>query len=293
MRHIDYYALGATLYIPILQKNLAHILKREKYPFLKSIVICLEDSTALSDLAQGMKKLENLLKHFKRSDLKVFIRARNIKNLRDILNFKNINLVDGFALAKFDTTNIAEYLSLFIENNNFYLMPILETKDVFSSLKLNDILKELQPFKERVLVIRIGGEDILSLLNMMRDCQKTIYEIMPLYLILSTIINLFKPNGFNISSTVYTCFDNLDILHKELKSDGEHQIFNKTSIHPKQIELIHHSYKITEDELFVANRLLNERSAIFNHNNRMYEKTTHFNWAKAIVNRYENYGVKQ
>ena len=292
MRDIDYYELGGTLYIPILQKNLEPILKREKYPFLKSIVICLEDSTALCDLEKGMEKLEKILSVFKQTDLKVFIRARGSKNLKEILKFKNIELVDGFALAKFDTTNIAEYLSIFIENNKFYIMPILETKDVFNSVKLNNILNELLAFKDRILVLRIGGEDILSMLNMMRDCSKTVYEIMPLYLVLSTILNTFKPDGFNISSTVYTCFDSLDVLDKELVSDKEHQIFNKTSIHPKQVELIQESYKVTKSELLIANKLLDEDSAIFSYNNKMYEKTTHSNWAKAIVKRYKNYGVK-
>ncbi|MEA3228673.1 MAG: HpcH/HpaI aldolase/citrate lyase family protein [Campylobacterota bacterium] len=293
MRKIDYYQLGATLYIPILHKNLEPILKREKYPFLKSIVICLEDSTALCDLESGMKILKNLIETFKPTDLKVFVRPRDIKNLREILEFKNIDTIDGFALAKFESSNIAEYLSIFIKENHFYLMPILETKDVFNNQKLNDILKELEPFKERILVVRIGGEDILSMLNTMRDCHKTIYEIMPLYLVLSNIINIFKPNGYHISSTVYSCFGELNTLQRELVSDGEHQIFNKTSIHPKQVELIQESYKVTQESLYIAKKLLNEESAIFNHNNRMYEKSTHSNWAKSIVKRYENYGLEE
>ena len=293
MRKINYYQLGATLYIPILNKNLEAILQREKYPFLKSIVICLEDSTALCDVENGMKILKTIIKNLQITDLKVFIRPRDIANLQKILQFENIDSIDGFALAKFDTSNLSQYLSIFRNENHFYLMPILETKDVFNIQKLSDILKELEPFKDRILVVRIGGEDILSMLNTLRDCNKTIYEIMPLYLVLSNIINIFKPNGFNISSTVYSCFGDLDTLKRELISDGEHQIFNKTSIHPKQIELIQESYKITQDDLYIANRLLNEESAIFSHNNRMYEKTTHSNWAKSIVKRYENYGLKE
>lgn len=292
MRKIDYYELGATLYVPIMHKNLELIVKREKYPFLKSIVICLEDSTALSDMEEGMKRLEKVLEQFAISDLKVFIRPRNIENLKDILKFKNINMIDGFALAKFDTSNIANYLSIFIEENHFYIMPILETKDVFSSLKLQDIFRELQPFREKVLVIRVGGEDILSLLDTIRDCHKTIYEIMPLYLILSTIINIFKPNGFNVSSTVYTCFGEGKMLEKELLGDKEHQLFNKTCIHPRQIEVIEKSYKVTKDEFTIANRLLKEEEAIFSYNSRMYEKTTHSNWAKSIMQRYMIYGAR-
>ena len=293
MREIDYFELGATLYIPIMHKNLEAILSQKKYPFLKSVVICLEDSTALCDVEQGMKILEALLKDFKQSALKVFIRARNIENLRQILCFEYINKVDGFALSKFDTNNITQYLSIFIKANEFYLMPILETKDVFSSRKLHDILTELEPFKERILVIRIGGEDILSQLHSIRDCSKTMYEIMPLYLVVSSIINTFMPNGFYVSSVVHACFQNLETLDRELLSDKEHQLFNKTSIHPKQIERIQASYCVNQEELTIANKLLHEEDAIFAHGGRMYEKTTHSNWAKNIVKRYKNFGLSE
>ena len=221
MRKIDYYELGGTLYVPIMQKNLELIIERKKYHYLKSIIICFEDSTSLFDMEKGMERLGRVLEHFSISDVKVFIRPRNIENLKNILKFKNIDMIDGFALPKFDTSNMAEYLSIFKKENNFYIMPILETRDVFSNCKLQDIFKELEPFKEKVLVIRIGGEDILSLFGAIRDCHKTIYEIMPLYLILSTIINIFKPNGFNISSIVYTCFEESKILERELLGDKE------------------------------------------------------------------------
>jgi len=291
MRKIDYYELGATLYIPIIHKNLELILTREKYSYLKSIVICLEDSTALSDMPSGMKRLKSIVKNFEINDLKVFIRPRNINNLKEILNFKHIERIDGFALAKFDANNIAEYLSIFIQQNHFYIMPILETRDVFNNLKLQDIFKELTPFKEQILVIRIGGEDILSMLGMMRDCSKSIYEIMPLYLIISTIINIFKSNGFNISSPVNACFENKDTILRELEGDIGHQLFNKTSIHPEQVYIIQESYRVSIDDYKIALRLIEDDRAIFSENGRMYEKTTHSSWAKSIINRYKNYGV--
>jgi len=291
MRKIDYYELGATLYIPIMHKNLELILKKEKYPYLKSVVICLEDSTALSDMPSGMRRLREIVDNFQITDLKVFIRPRDIKNFREILQFKDIQRIDGFALAKFDTDNIAEYLSIFIQQNHFYIMPILETQDVFNTLKLQDIFKELTPFKEKILVVRIGGEDILSMLGMMRDCDKSIYEVMPLYLVLSTIINIFKPNGFEVSSPVNACFKNENTLLRELEGDREHQLFNKTCIHPEQAYIIQESYRVSIDDYKVAVKLIEEDRAIFSENGRMYEKSTHSNWAKSIIRRYKNYGV--
>ena len=290
MREIDYYELGATLYIPILHKNLEDILSRRKYLYIKSVVICLEDSTPLCDIPEGMSRLKEILENFSINSLKVFIRPRDIYNLKDILEFKNIEMVDGFALAKFGTVNISEYLSIFIKQNDFYIMPILESVDVFDNSKLQIISRELEPFRDRVLTIRVGGEDILSMLDMMRDSSDTLYQIMPIYMVLSNIINVFRPNGFHISSVVYSSFSNIEVLEDELMEDIKHNLFNKTSIHPKQIEIIHKSYRVSSDDYEIAKNLLTTSKAIISINGRMYEKSTHSNWAKSIIKRYENYG---
>jgi len=293
MRPINYYELGATLYMPMNHVDVMDILRRKKLPGLKSIVLCLEDAVSEEDLPMAMEKLENeILSNFVLSDLKVFIRPRNLENLKIVLSMKRIQFIDGFALPKFDTNNITRYLSLFINENTFYILPILETKDVFSGVSLSKIMSELEPFREHVLCVRVGSEDILSLLNMMRSCDKTIYEIMPLYIVLSTILNLFKSHGFNVSSPVYGCYERMNILEKELLGDIEHGIFNKTTIHPCQIETIHDSYKVTQDEFEVATKLLTSSLSVFGHGGRMYEKKTHSNWAKNILERKKYYGVK-
>lgn len=293
MKKVNYFELGATLYIPILNKDLDDILSIKKYPFLKSIVICLEDSIRDEDVKIGMKILESILINFNNFKTNIFIRPRNNENLQEILKFKNIGIIDGFALGKFDTKTMDSYLYTLKKFPFFYLMPILETKDVFSIKKLNLILEKLLPLKENILAIRIGGEDILNLLCMMRDGQKTLYEIMPLYLILSTIINIFKPNGFNVSSPVFSSFGDEKVLLSELKLDIEHQIFNKTSIHPRQIEIIQSSYKITKEEYFLANKLLREDVSIFKYKDKMYEKATHTSWAKNIISRFDNFGINK
>jgi len=295
LRAIDYFSLGATLYLPMNHKNVLPILKRKKYPELRSVVLCLEDSISKKDVPSAMSFLEKMLKEelFKQTELKVFIRPRDIENLKKMINMKNIEkLIDGFAIPKFDTENASQYLSIFIKHNNFHIMPIIETKDALSSVRLSRIATELEPFKDRVLSVRIGGEDILSLLHMMREESKTLYEIMPLYLVFSTIINLFKSNGFNVSSPVYACFGRDDIFSHELQGDVEHQVFNKTIIHPDQIDIIHHAYQPTKDEVKIAQKLLHGDEAVFGINGRMYEKATHSNWAKNIQKRAFFYGVK-
>ena len=290
-RVIDYFELGATLYIPIINHNLKDIINGKKFPFLTSIVICLEDSISDNELDKGMKILTSILKDLKIRDLKIFIRPRNIDNLKEILKFENINLIDGFAVPKFDTKNMIDYLKIFIYHNDFYIMPILETKDIFDNQKLKDISRELTPFKNKVLVVRIGGEDILSILDIRRDGEKTLYEIMPLYLVLSQIMMIFKSDGFNISSPVFSNFGKNNIFLDEVKLDIEHSIFNKTTIHPNQVKIINQKYKVTADELRVAKKLIDGTEAVFSDSQKMYEKKTHINWAFNIIKRFKNFGL--
>lgn len=292
MRNINYFELGATLYIPMNHSGIIDILKRDKLANLKSVVLCLEDAVSEEDFPSAVERLKDeILPELSVTNLKVFIRPRNLSNLKNILTFEGIRKIDGFALPKFDTKNITQYLSLFIDENTFHIMPILETKDVFSGLSLGRLISELEPFKDRIICVRVGSEDILSLLNMMRSCDKTIYEIMPLYIVLSTIINLFKSNEFNVSSPVYGCYEKIDVLKRELSGDIEHGILNKTTIHPAQIDIIHEEYKVTKDESIVAHKLLESTLSVFGHNGRMFEKKTHSNWAKIIIERELVYGV--
>jgi citrate lyase beta subunit len=290
-RDINYFELGATLYVPIMNHNIEAILKVEKFSFLKSIVICLEDSTSDRDFSSGMARLQEILKNYVQSDLKVFIRARNISNLQDILKLDNIDMVDGFAIAKFGLDNIDDYLNIFIKHNSFYLMPILEGKDVFYSDKLLSIANELKPFRDRILSIRVGGEDILSILDMRRDCTKSLYSIMPLYLVLSNILNIFKSNGFHISSPVFSCFNDNSIFLDEIDSDIEHSIFNKTTIHPNQVKIIQDRYRVKIEDYEIARKILLDNRAVFAKAGVMYEKKTHTNWANQIIKRYENFGL--
>lgn len=290
MKSFGYLDLGATLYVPVLHPNLSQILLREKYPFLRSIVICLEDSTAECDVARGMQLLRTLLESFVPSDLIVFVRPRNPEILGTMLQMPGIERIDGFALPKFGTY-VASYLQL-MRPNDYPLMPILETDSVFDTDRLRDMARELEPFKARVTVIRVGGEDILSQLGMLRNCERTLYEILPLYLVLSQIITIFRPAGFEIASPVVSCYGNPATLIRELEGDVEHQLFNKTCIHPRQVEVIQHAYRVSQEDFDTAQNILHDARAVFGADERMLEKAPHSAWARNVVRRYATFGVK-
>ncbi|MEA2027741.1 MAG: HpcH/HpaI aldolase/citrate lyase family protein [Campylobacterota bacterium] len=291
MREVDYLHLGATLYIPATHKNLDDVVIGNRYPNLKSLVICLEDSISNDQLQLASKELQRLLQQMqsKQEDLYLFIRPRNLDNLKDIVAFKNIEHIDGFVLPKVTTTNLLSYIELI--PSTFHLMPTLETLDVFDIAKLHQLKCILDNFKERIVSIRVGSEDILSLISIRRDSSMVIYDYIPFATILSNIINAFRPYGYNISSPVFNSFEESEVLKNELLRDVSLGIINKTIINPSQINTVHSAYRVNSSDLTIAQKLITTSQAIISFNGAMYERSTHLNWAKTIIKRGETYGV--
>jgi len=283
MRKIEYFELGGTLYIPIIHKNLLNIVNREKYSFLKSIVICLEDAILDEEVKKGIEILKYL--QFQKSDLKVFIRPRNEKMLSNILTFKNIELFDGFVLPKIDDKNIDNYIHI-LKDSKFYVMPTIENI-------LNDnilfLLKE--KFKMlNILTIRIGIEDILGSFSIIRKDEIYFNNFLIMGFIYK-IFSIFK-DKYYVSAPVCPFIKNDNILINEVEKEKNFNILNKTIIHPNQAIILNEEYKVTKKEKEIALKLLKKKEAIFREDDRMYEFATHKNWAKIILKREKFYGVK-
>ena len=55
------YALGATLYMPATRPDILEVVLGEKIQGLRSLVVCLEDAVAETDVQQGLNNLKSLL----------------------------------------------------------------------------------------------------------------------------------------------------------------------------------------------------------------------------------------
>lgn len=287
---LNYYGLGASLYIPSNHKDLIETVNREKFPNIKSVVICFEDSILSSQIDEGKERLKELLENLKRERAYTFLRPTNFEQFQKFLEFENIDLIDGFVIPKVNVSSIGKYIEYF--DREFYFMPTLESGDVFELDKLRIIREALLPYRESILSLRIGSEDIGNILRIKRECETTIYDI-PIYShTISNIISTFKPYGFDISSPVFNCYRDLESLRREVSIDIRNGMFSKTAIHPSQIEIIQKLYRVTKRELFEAKEVLKSQSAIVGIDGKMFEKSTHQSWAREIVMRSIAYGVK-
>lgn len=295
MKKISPWNLGATMYVPAMHKNLSFILNGSKnvntdFNQPRSLIICLEDSVLEKDLPEALNRLSLSLEYAKKSDQLHFIRPRNVEVFKKVLEMKNIEVIDGFVLPKITQYNIKEYLSLLPENHQFMLMPTLETAEVFESSHMKLLRELLLPVKDRILALRVGGNDLLNCLSMRRPKTGTIYDT-PVGLVIYNLVQIFKPYGFDLTAPVFEIIDRMELLEEEVKKDLMAGLIGKTAIHPSQISVIEKHYEVNNQDVEMANAILDEKApAVFKMHGTMCEPATHRKWAEQTLIRLKHYG---
>ncbi len=253
--------LGASLYIPAIREQLLEIANGEKYPQLRSMIFCTEDSIHLHQTDLAIDKLTQLLEELKKTDKLCFIRPRNPAILEKLLNLKNIHKITGFVFPKVDLDNFKDYFEL-VKNTPFKNMLTLESKDVFEQQKmclLRDKLLE-ENYQKNILALRIGGNDLLQHLGLRRPVDRTLYET-PLGFVMYQLVALFKPFGFELTAPVFEYLNRNDLLIKETQHDIQCGLIGKTAIHPQQIHTIESCFQVNQHDLVMAQAILHETAA--------------------------------
>ncbi|MEA3497953.1 MAG: HpcH/HpaI aldolase/citrate lyase family protein [Campylobacterota bacterium] len=294
MRKFDFVSLGGTLYTPAISKHILDIANGIKFPEVKSVVFCLEDAIKDSDVEYAITNIQDMLQNYKQSNIKVFIRAKNIENLKQLLQLKDIEKIDGFSIAKFGVENMESYFDIFNKlDRQYYIMPILESNDMFETQRLIEIRDYLlKQTKQNILTLRIGGEDMFKTLGIKKSCEDSIHDFHISSKIFADILSVFKPYGFNITAPVYNCLNNNEIFKKEVQRDIKEGFFGKTVIHPSQAKIINSCYKVSNDEVSESKEILkSSNEAVFRFQDKMCEPKAHNIWANNILKRADIYGI--
>lgn len=287
--------LGATLYIPATHHELWSITQGFKYPQLRSLIICLEDSISEYDIPTAMMNLKNLLIR-RQAEPRIglpalFIRPRHVEMAKHLIDWQLNSYFDGMVLPKFHLSNLKAWQENL--DPNLQLMPTLETEEIFDMGHVHELKQALQYDFHKVLCLRIGGNDLLSCLKLRRPRNSSIYQT-PIATLISQLVGQFVPLGFQLSAPVCENFSNTSLLQEEIQQDLMHGLLSKTAIHPRQIEIIHQAYQVDVDDLQDALQLLkHEAQAVFKSRGAMLEPTTHRNWAEQILKRAEIFGLIQ
>lgn len=281
--------------MPAHRADLLSIANGDKLPGLRSMIFCTEDAVADDDIDRSLEHLHDNLKDFAALPDKFrFIRARNPDILSRLLDLPGIGNIDGFVLPKFNESNLRAYFDL-LKGSHYKLMPTLETRDVFDPAAMAALRAELlrEEIFASILVLRIGGNDLMNLLGTRRPRGFTLYQT-PMAQVIAQLACIFKPYGFQLSAPVFEYLNDTATLQTEIGLDLAHGLTGKTAIHPSQIAAIEACYAVGRDDYEMALSLCDQAApAVFRMYDAMCEVATHQQWAQAILNRQRSFGVKE
>ncbi len=286
------WCLGASLYMPAHRRDLMDCANGEKLAALRSMIFCTEDAVSHAEVDSSLRHLGLCLQGFRDTPNRYrFIRARNPEILARLLELPDIEKVDGFVLPKFNESNFHAYFDQ-LQGTPFKVMPTLETKDVFDVGAMSDLRQGLlqDAVFARILMLRIGGNDLMNLLGIRRPRAMTLYET-PLGHVIAQLVTVFKPYGFSLAAPVFEYLADADTLQKEIRLDLAHGLIGKTAIHPDQVPIIEAMYGVDSEDYEMALALNQSASpAVFRMHDAMCEVETHKRWGQDIIDRRQCYG---
>lgn len=314
-----HYQVGGLLYTPAINTGIADKIHDNRFQYLSSLALCLEDSIKDEALEEAEQTLVNTLSKMIRiqesgSNLPlIFVRVRNpahLQHVHDRLGDMEF-ILTGYILPKFDLQNAEQYFEAAdkIERHSskhLHYMPILESGMVANLRTRLDCLTKLKDFcdarRNSILNIRVGGTDLCNYFGVRRRENQSIYDIGAVRDILSDIINVFSCD-YIVSAPVWEYFgsDYKDAwnqgLKKELELDAVNGFIGKTAIHPSQLKTIYESLAVSKRDYEDAQKIMNwsdsKAGAAKNEDgSRMNEVKCHYKWAERILVLAKVYGIR-
>lgn len=290
---LDARQIGACLYVPAV-RDLSSIVRGERLAEVASVIFCTEDSIDESDLPRAMDNLRAALAELRPSPGRHrFVRVRNPRVLDQVLEMPGVENLCGFVLPKVHAGNFPDYWSR-LQGTHHAFMPTLETREAFCEQKMVALREMFSDAKirPRVACLRIGGNDLLSLLGLRRPRGKTVYQT-PVGDVIARLVTWFRPWGFLLAAPVFEYLDDAGTLAEELEIDRDWGLCPKAAIHPDQVVRIEEFYRVHRAELDAAVRILEADSqAVFRFQDSMCEPATHLNWARTVVMAADRFGTR-
>jgi len=286
--------LGGTLFVPASHKNLLNTAAGTKFEALRSMVIDFEDGLDEDKIDKGFTQLKKLLLAPKPKKLLRFIRPKNPKILEKLYKLDNIKNIDGFILPKFGLKNANTYLNIIQRQKPegpYTFMPSIEGEELFDITKLQKLKALLLPYKKDIILIRFGAEDMMQQLGLRRRCDTSLFDMSASCNVLGNLISCFKPEGFEISGAVYHCFQDEKGFKEDIARDIKEGFCTKTIIHPNQITTLNQAYRVTQEDVSEAEKIMGTTLSVFNLEGTMGEKSTMTPWAQTILKRATLYGI--
>ncbi len=314
-----YYSVGALLYCPANRKTIVDSITRQRFGTKYSLALCLEDTIRDDCVAEAEHILTNSLCQLaKRTEQetfylpKIFVRVRNARQIGRLYKAfgESIRLVTGFILPKFSLENADTYIQEILRANELasqplYTMPIFESPSIIDLRYRTEILytlkEKLDQIEDKVLNIRVGGNDLCHAFGYRRHDDESIHQIRPIADIFSDIITVYG-RDYVVSGPVWEYYHSSNWergLYHEIADDKLCGFIGKTVIYPTQISIVNEAYKVSEHDYQDAAAILNWDKSSHSlvagsvSKERMNEYKTHSNWALRTLLTAKYFGVKK
>lgn len=319
LEQLSGYDVGALMYCPAYShETIAEALLREQYPTPFSLAFCLEDTVPEASVEAAERELFQILQQICSNQAAhsfylplIFVRVRSPQQLRKLAALYRpfSDVLRGFILPKFFIENCGEYIraikEISVSHPSYQYMPIFESAgmiDLHTRYENLFLVKEqLSAVAEKILNIRVGGNDLSHAFGLRRSVHDTIYDIKPVSNLLIDIVTTFAPH-YVVSGPVWEYFagDGWDAgLRREVSLDLLSGFIGKTVIHPNQIPIINDMLKVSPQDYADARDIVGwspERNLLVSSSTdatRMNEYQTHFNWANKILRLAQIYGIQE
>ena len=220
--NVNGYSVGALLYSPVkLHTSIVDSLKNEVFPTPFSLAFCLEDTVSENNVEQAEMELSQVLSLIQREHEKnsfylplIFVRVRSPKQLQKLaVEYADYqNVLSGFILPKFFIENCDQYIDVIRRNPSYWYMPIFESASMVDlstrHRNLALIKQKLEFVSNRILNIRVGGNDLSNVFGLRRKVNQTIYDMRPVANLLIDIVTEFS-DKYVVSGPVWEYYAGL------------------------------------------------------------------------------------
>ncbi|ETA01798.1 ATP/GTP-binding protein [Frankia sp. CcI156] len=216
-RHLLATALGATLYAPGTRPRLASDVCRQTAAGVTSMVLCLEDSIADTEVAAAEANVVAALRALAAEPPwaagampLLFVRVRavgQIPDLVDRLGPAGVGCLAGFVLPKFAEEGGEAAMEAVLRASEtvgrpLWTMPVLESPQVINRETrveaLSAVRRLVDKHADQVLAIRLGATDLCGLFGLRRDRDLTIYDIAVVRDCIADIVNICARGGDHV-----------------------------------------------------------------------------------------------
>lgn len=313
------YDVGALMYCPAhAHGTIAGALLREQYPKPFSLAFCLEDTVPEALVEQAEGELFQILEEICRNRSEhtfylplIFVRVRSPQQLRKLAAAYRpfSSILRGFILPKFFVENCGAYIQAISDiaaaGADYRYMPIFESPAMLPLHTryehLAQVKEQLDTAADKILNVRVGGNDLSHAFGLRRTVHDTIYDVRPVAHLLTDLVTTFA-GRYVVSGPVWEYFSGAgweEGLRRELALDLLSGFIGKTAIHPNQIPVVNDMLKVSAGDYRDARAITGWNGAdgllvaSSADATRMNEYNTHFNWASKVLRLAQVYGVRE